>query len=313
MPSKPPQPTSRSNTASRKSTGASSRTDARQAQRPPRPSDVRRARRHVLLFLYAALAIELTIAAFTSPALEIKQVRVEGAGHLPEQEMALVMRAVTLSSQTNWILAPVGEMEKRLRALPWVRQVEVKRGLSNTVEALIVTREPAVIAQAGKSRFEVDGDAVPIRAERPEMVGRIPVVDLEGAPTLRTGVPVNGSALKAAIHIYGSVRHDARVRMAKIVVDQSGNLCLNMLDGVPIQFGQDDEIPAKLASLRRIYTREPDIARRLAAINLSCPSWPACTPRVATPPSLQSTSKPSADGTAESGKQEARQAPPVHP
>jgi cell division septal protein FtsQ len=117
----------------------------------------------------------------------------------------------------------------------------------------------------------------PTVATGPEPI--LPLVVLEGPRPVRPGVPFHDPALNAAIQILHAARRDGVVRIAKIEVDQSDNMCLNMEDGLPIQFGQVEDYPAKLTLVRRIYRQEPDIARRLAAINVSCPSWPACTPR----------------------------------
>ena len=54
-----------------------------------------------------------------------------------------------------------------------------------------------------------------------------------------------------------------------------------MRDGVAFQLGQPDDVDAKIALVNRIYAREPNIGQTLASVNLTCPSAPACTPRVA--------------------------------
>ena len=90
---------------------------------------------------------------------------------------------------------------------------------------------------------------------------------------------VDDHAVLAAIRIYQAARQGKVVRIAKIDVDLNGNMCLNMQDGVLIQFGQDTEIPDKLKLIRDIYSSGVDIASRLAVINVTCPSNAACTPR----------------------------------
>jgi cell division septal protein FtsQ len=112
---------------------------------------------------------------------------------------------------------------------------------------------------------------------------RLPLVTLARPMTVQPGVPLNDTALSAAIDILQSAQRQRLVRIAKIEVDQSDNICLNMQDGVVVQLGQAEDFPQKLALVQRIYTWEPDIARRLVAINLSSPAWPAYTPRNLTP------------------------------
>lgn len=108
---------------------------------------------------------------------------------------------------------------------------------------------------------------------------RLPLVTLSRPMTVQPGIPLNDTALSAAIGILQSAQREKLVRIAKIEVDQSDNICLNMQDGVAVQLGQAEDFAKKLALVERIYTWEPDIARRLIAINLSSPAWPAYTPR----------------------------------
>ncbi|HZP84857.1 MAG TPA: FtsQ-type POTRA domain-containing protein [Chthonomonadaceae bacterium] len=129
-------------------------------------------------------------------------------------------------------------------------------------------------------------------ASVPSLTGaRLPLVTLARPMTVQPGVPLNDTALSAAIDILQSAQRERLVRIAKIEVDQSDNICLNMQDGVVVQLGQAEDFAKKLALVQRIYTWEPDIARRLVAINLSSPAWPAYTPR--NPP----TSTPLAAGS----------------
>lgn len=259
--------------------------EVRRPNRPPHPGAVRRVRRRVLTVLYVALAVELMAAALASPALHVRRVRLEGIQGLEASEVALTLNAAALPTKTNWLRAPVRTLEQRLRALPWVQTAQVRRSLPDVIAAHIVLRTPRVIAQTSAGRFEVDAGGVPIRLAPAPPAAQEPLVVLDRSRAVRPGIPFNDDLLLATIQVYDSCRKMPMVRIAKIEVDQSDNICLNMQDGVTVQFGRTDALTAKLALLRRIYTREPDIAQRLVAINLSCPTWPACTPRVAQPSS----------------------------
>ena len=57
-----------------------------------------------------------------------------------------------------------------------------------------------------------------------------------------------------------------------------------MEGGITVQFGQPEDIPSKLETMKRIYARDANIARKLTAINLTCPSAPACVPRIVANP-----------------------------
>jgi cell division protein FtsQ len=244
---------------------------------------VRRARRRTLLALYLALGAVAVAAALTSPVMAVKRLRLRGADGLPAVEYAAVQNAISLPPGTNWLRAPVHAVEQSLRAQPWVRTAQVRRQLPNAIEARITPRQPFLIAQIGARQYEMDADGVPIRLARPEVAASLPIVLLDRPPAAQPGLPLNDDALTGTIAILQCVRQAPAVRIAKIEVDQSDNICLNMQDNIPILFGQARDLSAKLKLLRDIYLREPDIALRVEAINLSNPDAPACTPRAAEP------------------------------
>lgn len=266
------------------------RSAATTASHPPRhttrrrsPGQVRRTRRIALLTLYTALGVELLAALLTSPVLEVKKVKVQGVGGLPAEESAATLQAAALPPRANWLRAPIRSTEAQLRALPWVHTAHIARRLPNTLEMTLTPRTPILQVQSGAARYEVDADSVPIRLARPEDAGRLPLVVLQRPCELRPGVALQETSVRTALQVTQTIGPQILVRIAKIEVDQSDNMCLNMQDGIRIQLGQEDELPAKIALVQRVYAREPDIARRLIAMDLSSPAWPACTPRVATP------------------------------
>jgi len=255
------------------------RAERRRIRMPHRPSVVRRVRRQVLGTLYTALALEIVAAALFSPALYVRRVRVEGLKGLAPAEEALVLDSVEIAPKTNWLRAPLGRMERRLRALPWIQTAHIRRRLPDTVVADITVRQPALRVQSGADEVEMDTEGVPIRHARPGDAALLPAVVLDRPRALRPGVPLQDELVLAAMRTYAAFRKQPGIRIAKIEVDQSDNICLNMQDGVVVQFGNTEELAPKIAMLQHIYAREPDIAQRLMAINLSCPTWPACTPR----------------------------------
>lgn len=250
-----------------------------QVRRKSRFAAIRQARRRILLLLFGALAATLIAALFTTPLLSIKRIHIEGEQNLLPEEKALLLKTVSLKPGTNWLLAPVGSMERNLRGLPWVRSAHVSRRLPDSVQVSLSLREPRFLARIQQESYELDAVGIPIRPARPEMNSRLPLIVLERTYPVRPGAPLPDEALTAAIAIYNSLQPQNIARIAKIEVDQSGNICLNMQDGIPIQMGQAEEISTKVKLVQNLYKQEPNIAARLTAVNLSCPTWPACTTR----------------------------------
>src|SRR5579862_4875587 len=134
----------------------------RRTRRSVRPAEVRHVRQHVLLGLYALLALECGAALLTSPWLDVERIAVTGTSTLSATEADVVAARAAGLARTNWLRAPVGSVERSLRQLPWVASAWVTRRFPDSVHIAIRPREPFLTAQVGPSRYEIDSAGVPI-------------------------------------------------------------------------------------------------------------------------------------------------------
>jgi cell division septal protein FtsQ len=161
--------------------------------------------------------------------------------------------------------------------------VTVGRKFPNAVGASLSVRQPVVAIQTAFGSYEVDADNTPIRRLRPEMAGRLIPVSLTTTSPVVPGARLYNLGITAAIHIASSPQNRMNVPISKIEVDQSGDIWLNMGNGIRIILGQSDQVDTKITALGRLFNKDPSLGTRVSEINLSCPDWPACRLRVPTP------------------------------
>jgi cell division protein FtsQ len=246
-------------------------------KRRSQQAEVRRRRATILMLFTVAMGFELAAAALTSPLFGISRITVRGTEQLPERELAITEHAAWLPPGTNLFCAPIGSIERRLEALPWIRSAHVQWKTNHALAVTIGKRVPAAAVTIGGAQYEVDEGGIPIRPTRPEALESLPKVEIQQDIRVRFGVPINSEALHAAISVYRDAPRQPMARIAKIIIDPEGNMCLNMLDEMQVKFGRPEEIAAKLRYLSRVYELEPNVAGRIMAINLSVPKQPACT------------------------------------
>jgi cell division protein FtsQ len=217
---------------------------------------------------------------------------VSGAESLPPAEVANVLAAAKLPNGTNFLLAPVNQEQARLRALPWVRSATVHRHFPYSVTVEMTLREPVAQVQTTNGIWEVDGAGLPIRSVRSEMASRLPLIVWQQPTVVKPGTVFGDKTLQSALAVSRWAQKETAVPLAKIEVDQSDNICLNMKDGISIKFGPDSELESKQTLVANLYRRDPDIAQRIQQIDVSCPSDVACTPRVILPTPASNTLQP---------------------
>ena len=241
-------------------------------------------RNTILLGLYAVLAGVLAAAICSSPLLSVHRIKVRGADSLSPEERMAVSKAISIVPGTNVLLVPTGKIEKALAKLSYVKGSRVRRASANSLEATLEVREPFLLVRKGNDIFESDSEGVPIRQIKPKKLFTLPVVQLNPIYTVTPGVLMSDDAIQSAIQILKNAHYRQLAGIAKIDIDQNGNLCLNMADGIVFFLGQAKNIQAKMEKVRLIYLKSPHIARRMLSINLSCLENPVCVLRPTPPP-----------------------------
>lgn len=243
-------------------------------------ADRSRKRGRILIALTVICTLELAYAVLTAPALNVKHIHVNGiteASSLTKEEISITSLASALPAETNWLLAPVGLIHKKLTSLPWVRSATVSRRLPTDLVVVVEPREPsyALITPAG--RYEVAQDNTPIRPLRRELENRLTPVVMNSSEAPKPGTVIADIPVCTAALILHRTLSDSALRIAKIEIDRSTNIWLNMSTGVRIKFGHCEDVDKKIAMMWRLLSH--DAGRRFAEINVTCPDWPAGTLR----------------------------------
>lgn len=260
----------------RTASAAANRAVVRASQRLPSP---RRVRRRLLWVLGLILIAECVVALCTSPALWVRHVRVQGAQGLTPAETRETQARVAVPPQTNLLRARTGEIAAALKRLPWVDDAVVARRPLNALEVRLKPRVAVALLTTPNGAWEIDAKGVPIRPT--QAAEGLPHIEITSAWKVQPGVPIDHPGVAGALLVARETAGNRLVQMAKIEVDQNADICLNMQNEMVIRLGPVDDLPAKLALLRRICEEAPGLSAEVQTIDLRCPEAPVCIPRSA--------------------------------
>jgi hypothetical protein len=105
------------------------------------------------------------------------------------------------------------------------------------------------------------------------MENRLPPVILDSTEIAQPGSVAANQSLNAAVRILEQTRSDAMLRIAKIEIDRSSNIWLNMKAGIRINFGRCEDVDKKVTLMRSLLSHDRE--NRFAELNVSSPDWPA--------------------------------------
>lgn len=149
--------------------GSTSGTDFRRAGAPPR-----RKRRNPLLALLRPLAFSLGLVAVpaavvtwvaTSPRFDLHHVDVDAA--TARISAGDLQGAVARFEGENLVLLPLRNIERAIRANPWVATVAIEKELPDRVHIEVTERRPVALMERGDRLVYADEDGRPIAPVTP--------------------------------------------------------------------------------------------------------------------------------------------------
>ena len=245
---------------------------------------VRSRRRIVLALLYVALLVILVVGILTTPLLSLRHATLYGTGALTPEEALAVEKSSVIRPGMNTLFLNQRKIESRLKSIACIKTSRVYRTGINSFGIAVTPRTPYVLLKKPGAFYQADENGSPIRQVSLNSRNRLPVINLPANAPIILGQTLSDDTVMSAIQILKNAHYHPLIRIAKIDIDQTGNLCLNMMDGIIIKFGLPESIPAKMEFVQNVYLCTAP-AKQVTSINISCLEHPVCTERIVLPAS----------------------------
>jgi len=192
----------------------------------------------------AIAAILVVLLLLTSPILSIRSVDVEGNVYA---NPTLLGEVISDLKGEPILTADLHGAELRLRAIPWVRDVEISTHLPSRVTIQIVEREPIAFYRAvdGFNRV-IDRDGRVLDVIEGDPVDYFPIRGT--GPNLSAGDSV-GQPFLGAAQLINALPAELSVRLIAMSVSAEGDVSMSLIDEVEVLFGRPDDFQVKLVGV----------------------------------------------------------------
>lgn len=186
----------------------------------------------------ASLAVML--ALLNSPLLEIETVDIEGADVI---SAASVKQLAGLKGE-HVLLADLEAAERRIAALPMVKEVSIGRDWPNGVRVVIVERTPWGRWRANDTVWAFDSEGVILEGAAPAFNGPI-VTQTSALPAIRAGAQIDltAVAMVAELHKRGAplplpsvLAYEWSLTDGLVVVTEHGHIIFGDADGLDFKY-----------------------------------------------------------------------------
>lgn len=224
------------------------------------------AKRLMLCILLILLAVEVALAAYTSPWFYVKHKRVVGNKTVSSSE---ILDRLQIPHNCNIFALNKREAESRLAGDSVVKEVRLYRRPPNTLIIRVVERMPDLVLSTGGKLYEVDSSAVPFRVVD-EADARLPVLSCEVRERIILGQPLDDAAFNTGRNCLLLARAEKKLRVAKLTVDPKNYLCLNTTDGFQVKLGRPEQLSEKLDIAARAVEQIPEFSKSGQYIDVTC-------------------------------------------
>ncbi|MFD4406427.1 cell division protein FtsQ/DivIB [Nocardia sp. NPDC058499] len=201
--------------------------------------------RRFRLWAVPAVALVLTFAALAwfSPMLSVREVRIEGAGAIPEDRIRELLQ---IPDQGSILRIDTAAMAQRVASIPKVRSARVQRVLPSTVRVRIEPRTPVLYYDTAEGAHLLDADGIEYAIEPAPI----------GVPKLETEKPGSADALtRAAIAVVRVLPPELTVQLDSVRAETVSDISLTLRDGRTVLWGSSEDGERKSAVVLPLLTR----------------------------------------------------------
>ncbi len=193
--------------------------------------------------LAVALVTALAGLAWFSPVLSVREVRIEGAGAIPEDRIRELLQ---IPDQGSILRLDTAAMAQRVASIPKVRSARVQRVLPSTVRVRIEPRTPVLYYDTPEGAHLLDADGIEYAVEPAPI----------GVPKLLTGRPGTADPLtRSAIGVVRVLPPELAVQVDTVRADSVSDVSLTLRDGRTVLWGSSEDGERKSAVVLPLLTR----------------------------------------------------------
>ncbi|WP_328392207.1 cell division protein FtsQ/DivIB [Nocardia sp. NBC_00416] len=201
--------------------------------------------RRYRLWALPALAVLITLVALAwfTPLMSVREVRIEGAGAIPEDEIRELLQVPATGSILR---IDTAAMAARVATMPKVRSARVQRVLPSTVRVRIEERAPVLYYDTPEGAHLLDAGGIEYAIEPAPI----------GVPKLRTASPSGADALtRAAVTVATVLPPELEAQVETVHAEGASNISLTLRDGRTVLWGSSEDGERKSAVVLPLLTR----------------------------------------------------------
>ena len=221
--------------------------------------------------LFVLLAIAVGVGLYygaTWRGFDPSSVTVSGNRVVPSAE---ILARASIAPHTNVWLQNTGAAASRIQAIPYVKNVRIRRALPASVHITVTERTPFAVLQDGSSRLLIDSDLRVLKRMTAQTTLPLIMAKLGRSPS--PGVFLHDAGVQRLRDDVEALAQ-AHVAVRSLRYDRFGDLVAVTPGAITLLLGDDSDLQKKAPLVDPIISQVSASGRKLAAVDLRAPKTP---------------------------------------
>jgi len=205
-----------------------------------------------------------------SPIFTISKISVQGNNKLNAGEIVQVSGIVT---SMNIFKANLQTASERVKILPMIKEVNMRRDFPDTIVIKVVEREPVVLVIVDGNFVELDAEGYYLRKGNVTAAG-LPVVTGMQVISEGPGKEVTGKRLDVALQVVQKLSSQLRDNLSEVHVDNVGLVTLYTLNGIECRLGKPENVGTKGDYFLQVISELQEVNKKIEYVDFSIVNSP---------------------------------------
>lgn len=223
--------------------------------------------RHFFQFIRTVLYITLIILSIislqrfleTSPFFKIKEIKITGCTHYPDE---VIIDTFELDINSNIFSIDLDKVREKILKLSWINDVKIKKNLSRTVDVEIIERVSEAVIENEDLYFYIDRDCYVLNKKDKYIEKSLPLIKNLEFEEIIIGDKLDIDGLIEVIVIFNNLSKDMKKMISYYSISDGLNISAFTDDDIEIIFGNSDNLAKKEEAVLEICKLHKSIAEQ---------------------------------------------------
>lgn len=217
--------------------------------------------------LFLALLIITIYILIQSPIFAVKQINIEGNRFLSEEE---IVSLSGIHTGTNIFRVDFRDAKEKIKTLPMISEVVLKRQYPNEVKISVTERTPLANLAVPGGFIEIDKKGYYLRKLTSFNVNdNLPIITGVKYSKQEIGQKINEENLMVGLEYLQNCSDNLKDKISEINVTDPNNIIIYSITGFRIMVGDETSIKEKIHNLDEIFNTKGDKLKEIEYIDVS--------------------------------------------